>query len=478
MTAKKPTPQRRLEVAFIDGYFLTRLAYNRWQESVKGGLEEKHFTFADTRAAFQKVKTLFVDNPEWKDYRKIDHLRIDDAVSVIDKSEIDQLISDRPGNAVQTMETITRLVEAEKKRCIVEGLKTAIKGAESSGDAETALLLAKQTLDRLGASIPTTETPTATVNASEWLKEADEPEQPILQGLFDHGDRVAIVGQSKARKSFYALQLAVAVATGTEFLGVPTVKQNVLLVNGEIIGRAYKKRLRRMVAKLGIDPATLDGLVIVNASENADVGGFAEILTLCKKQGAAVAVIDPAYLLLGDEIDQQQVKQSVRDMKLFSADGVTLVCVYHATKGRMGDKQTVDRISGSGIFARDASTMLTLCEHASEPDHVVVQAITRNYAPCEPMTVVFDEGAFILTDVAPVEKTSTTKAARVIPTDDVAGCFNSVKVNYADAVKAVQLRLGVGVGKAKELIKRAVSDGLVKTEKDWRTTLYFNKGTS
>ncbi|MEI7899797.1 MAG: AAA family ATPase [bacterium] len=316
-------------------------------------------------------------------------------------------------------------------------------------------------------------TSTGAVKASEWLTEPDEPEQPIITGLFDAGDRVAIVGQSKARKSFYALQLAAAVATGTEFLGVAVVKQAVLLVNGEIVARSYKKRLRRMAERLGIDPASLAGLVIRNASEDADASGFAEILALAKKHGVTVVVIDPAYLLLGDEIEQQQVKQSVRDMKRFSVEGLTLVLVYHATKGKIGDRQAIDRISGSGIFARDASTMLTLCEHATEPDHVVIQAITRNHAPQAPATVRFDEGAFILTDVAPLEKTSATKEVRLIPSEDVADCFNSVKVNYADAVKAVQLRLGVGIGKAKDLLAKAVSDGLIQTMKEWRSTLYY-----
>ena len=326
--------------------------------------------------------------------------------------------------------------------------------------------------EKIKATLPSVQTDAATLDAAKWLTEPDETEQPILQGLFDSGDRVAIVGQSKARKSFYALQLAVALATGTELLGVQTVKQSVLLINGEITARAYKKRLRRMIAKLGINPALLDGLSIVNASENADVGGFAEILTLCKKQRVTVCVVDPAYLLLGDEIDQQQVKQSIKEMKLFAASGVTLVCVYHATKGKMGDKQTIDRISGSGIFARDASTMLTLCEHASEQDHVVIQAITRNHPPSEPITARFDEGAFILTDVAPIEKTSATKPRRLYSVEDLRSCFSNNPTSYGDTLAKVRQQLNCGRDRAKEEIGRSIREGVAICEQVGRITLY------
>ena len=360
--------------------------------------------------------------------------------------------------------------EYHADRVLGAALKRQAHAAVNGADGVEGLRLA---LQGIMATLGTDSTSAPTVSASAWLTEPDEPEQPIMEGLFDAGDRVAIVGQSKARKSFYALQLAVAVSTGTDFLGVPTVKQRVLLVNGEIAARSYKKRLRRMIEKLGIDPANLTDLLVVNASESADVGGFVEILTLSKEQTATVAIVDPAYLLLGDEIDQQQVKQSIRDMKRFAAEGVTLVTVYHATKGKIGDRQAIDRISGSGIFARDASTMLTLCEHASEPDHVVVQAITRNYAPTEPITVRFEDGAFLVAEgVAPTEKTSSTKPRREYPVEDLRACFSSEATNYGDTLATVRQRLGCGRDRAKDEIGRAVREDIAMTEQDGRQTLY------
>ena len=379
----------------------------------------------------------------------------------LDSAVIQKFIDDCP-TAAQAEYHADLVRDASVKRQTL----TAVNGAEGV----EGMLMA---LQGIMATLGTDSTSAPTVSASAWLTEPDEPEQPIMEGMIDAGERVAIVGQSKARKSFYALQLAVALSTGTDFLGVPTVKQRVLLVNGEIAARSYKKRLRRMIEKLGINPDDLSDLLVVNASESADVGGFVEILTLSKEQAAKVAIVDPAYLLIGDEIDQQQVKQSIRDMKLFKADGVTLITVFHATKGKIGDRQAIDRISGSGIFARDASTILTLCEHASEPDHIVIQSVIRNYAPIEPITVRFEDGAFLVADgVAPTEKTSSTKPRREYPVEDLRACFSSEATNYADTLATVRRRLGCGRDRAKEEINRAVREGIAMAEQDGRQTLH------
>jgi len=314
------------------------------------------------------------------------------------------------------------------------------------------------------------------VVASDWLAQPDEPERPVVHELVDCGDRVSVVGQSKARKSFYAKQLAVTIATGSDFLGVPTVRHRVLLINGEIRANPYKKRLRRMIAKLAIAPAGLDWLHVVNAAEHADSPSFDWIREQAKKHGAQVVVLDPFYLMVGDESDQIEVKQAIREIKRFAADDMTLVMVFHAAKGRIGDRQVIDRISGSGIFARDASTMISLCEHASEADAVVVTPVTRNHPPKEPRTVRFEDGAFVQTEIAAVEKNSQTKPKRVILDDEIRACFGDKARDYSDTIFTIKTRLGIGDNRAKEILARAVSDGLVQASKEGRKTFYALNG--
>jgi KaiC/GvpD/RAD55 family RecA-like ATPase len=312
------------------------------------------------------------------------------------------------------------------------------------------------------------------VDAAAWLSEPDEPELPIVSGLFDHGDRVSIVGQSKARKSFFAMQLAVSISTGTPFLNIETTAARVQLVNGEIRPGAYRRRLRRMMTAMRIDGDTLrDRLSILNSCDATAAATWESVLALAMKHRAAVCIIDPAYLLLGDEIDQMQAKSNVQAMRAFAAAGVTLIAVYHATKGMIGDRQVIDRVAGSGVYARDASTMLSLCEHATEPDHIVLAAVTRNHPPQDARTLVFQDGAFTVADgVGAVEKTSKTRSARTFTDTDIAVCFPAEPASYADMIQTVQSRLGVGIVKAKDLIARAVSSRIADVTHSGRNAFY------
>jgi hypothetical protein len=332
------------------------------------------------------------------------------------------------------------------------------------------------TLETLKADCETKpDTEGGAVTASDWLTEPDEPDEPIIHGLIDAGDRVALVGQSKARKSFFALQLAVAIATGELFLGYETDRRRVLLFNGEVRRGAYKKRLRRMLERLGIDQGRLTDLLIMNKSEDPKAATFETILEEAKIRKADVVIADPAYLLIdGDESDQTAVKAAVRAMKQFTAEGVTLVMVFHSTKGLVGDRQVIDRVAGSGIFARDCSTLVSLVEHAEIADHAVMTAITRNYPPADPSTIRFDEGAFFVAKgVAAVERTSRTRTRRVVTDDEIRTAFAGAgPLTYTQAVDTVRGRCAIGVNSAKEVIGRAVQNGLLSPTPRGRAVVY------
>ncbi len=328
-------------------------------------------------------------------------------------------------------------------------------------------------LDDIAAAMPADAAEIQACAAADWLMQPDEAERPIIHGLFDAGDRVTIVGQSKARKSFFALQMAVLIAAGRDFFGAECHPQKVLLVNSEIAAWAYKKRLRRMLKRLEIAPDELAGLTICNTCADAEEPTFEGVLTLAKKIGATLVVLDPIYLYLAAEMDDEGVKASIRQMKKFCTAGITLVSVFHAKKGRMGDTQLIDRITGNGKYARDFSTEFSLCEHASMDDHAVLATVTRNYAPAAPITLAFDHGAFIATDYAPIEKTSSTRTRREIPLADAVKPFPCDRdISYGDAIELLQGKLSVGRNRAVELIGQCRDAGLLFHTKVGRTTFY------
>jgi RecA-family ATPase len=71
-------------------------------------------------------------------------------------------------------------------------------------------------------------------DVAEWLGRTPPPPDYILDGVFETGSRVMLVGSSKTRKSFMAAQLAVCLATGQGFIGIRVPKpRRVLLANLE-----------------------------------------------------------------------------------------------------------------------------------------------------------------------------------------------------------------------------------------------------
>src|SRR5208337_2754717 len=72
--------------------------------------------------------------------------------------------------------------------------------------------------------------------------------------------------------------------------------------------------------------------------------------------------------------------------RLVEKTGAAVVYAHHYTKGNAAKKKTIDRMSGSGVFARDADTIITLTEHEEEGCYVL-ETTLRNLAPQPPFVV-------------------------------------------------------------------------------------------
>jgi len=65
------------------------------------------------------------------------------------------------------------------------------------------------------------------------------------------------------------------------------------------------------------------------------------------------------------------------------------VYAHHFTKGNAAKKKAMDRMSGSGVFARDADTIITLTEHEEEGCYAVEMTL-RNLPPQPAFVVEWD----------------------------------------------------------------------------------------
>ncbi|WCJ60694.1 AAA family ATPase [Fontisphaera persica] len=211
----------------------------------------------------------------------------------------------------------------------------------------------------------------------------------IVHGLLHKGTKGVLASSSKAGKTWVLLDLAASIATGTPFLKWPTTQGKVLFVNLEIQRAFIKERLRIIQERKKLD--NLDNLEIwtlrgwtMNFEDVQE-----ELIRRAKGEGYSLIVLDPAYkMMIGkSENAASGVGVLCHSLEQVAVDtGALVMFAHHFTKGGQSNKSPMDRMSGSGVFARDADSIITLTEHAEENCYSVEMTL-RNLPPQAPFVV-------------------------------------------------------------------------------------------
>jgi hypothetical protein len=224
-----------------------------------------------------------------------------------------------------------------------------------------------------------------------------EPEE-IIAGVLHRGAKLAIGGASKSYKTWFLLDLAVSVACGLPWLGEFHVEQSrVLYMNFELLEFAIIKRLDALASALGVEPSA--NFELWNLRGQAK--GAEEILpdlALASRQSAyGLIVIDPVYKLLGeaDENSARDITKMMNAVERFSVEtGAAVAFGSHFAKGNASGKESIDRIAGSGVFARDPDAILTLTQH-EESNAYAADFTLRNFAPVESFVLSWSYPRFV-----------------------------------------------------------------------------------
>ena len=237
----------------------------------------------------------------------------------------------------------------------------------------------------------------------------------VVDELFEPGDKGEIIAPSKARKSFFTIDLAAHMAAGRDFLcfKIPRPRR-VLLFNLEIKPAWMKRRFYRRLAAYGIRPEEIrDTFHVVNARGKGQVVRE-QAVEAVKRAGAEVAIVDPRYkLLLPTESENAgEGVQGVLDLQDQMAEaGAAAILVGHDGKGAAGDRDDRDRGAGSGWTGRDCDFRIVLSPHADDPQEMLVLSLMRrNFPPFEPVSLRHEGDSFQLDEgTAPRKETSFTR---------------------------------------------------------------------
>lgn len=188
----------------------------------------------------------------------------------------------------------------------------------------------------------------------------------LINGVLRQGHKMLLAGPSKAGKSFLQIELCIAIAEGRKWLSWPCTKGKILYVNLELDPASCLHRFRDVYAALGWTPDNLENIDIWNLrgkSKPMDKLAPMLIRRAAKKNYIAV-VIDPIYkVITGDENSADQMANFCNQFDRVCTDlGVAVIYCHHHSKGAQGSKKSMDRASGSGVFARDPDALLDLIE--------------------------------------------------------------------------------------------------------------------
>ena len=188
----------------------------------------------------------------------------------------------------------------------------------------------------------------------------------LIEGVLRQGHKMLLAGPSKAGKSFALIALAIAIAEGTSWMGFPCTQGKVWYVNLELDDISCKHRIRDVYEALGIEPKNTKNLDIWNLrGRSLPMDKLApSMIRRAKQRGYAAIIIDPIYkVITGDENSAEQMAHFCNQFdRVCAGAGCAVIYCHHHSKGAQGGKRSMDRASGSGVFARDPDALLDMIE--------------------------------------------------------------------------------------------------------------------
>lgn len=258
-------------------------------------------------------------------------------------------------------------------------------------------------------------------NLIDYWDDMPELSPPLIDGVLRQGHKMLLAGPSKAGKSFALIELCVSIAEGRKWLGWDCAQGRVMYVNLELDRVSCLHRFKDVYDSLGWKPNNLSKIDIWNLrGKTVPMDKLApKLIRRALKKNYIAIVIDPIYkVITGDE-------NSAGDMALFCNQfdkvctelGAAVIYCHHHSKGSQVNKKSMDRASGSGVFARDPDALIDMLELEIDDDKETrtawrIDGTLREFPKFEPVDVWFDYPVHYLDEenILSEIKTDKTKA--------------------------------------------------------------------
>ncbi|MEA5020764.1 MAG: AAA family ATPase [Gordonibacter sp.] len=189
----------------------------------------------------------------------------------------------------------------------------------------------------------------------------------LIEGVLRVGHVMMVGGASKVGKTFLLIELALAIATGGKWLGMNCRKGRVLYVNLEVDSASFLHRCKTIIEEWQLNPSEcMDNVGVWNLRGHVTgMESFTnQLIDTVQSCGYEAVIIDPTYKVMdGDENAAKDVRRFTNELdRIASQLNIAVIYCAHHSKGAQGDKRSIDRVSGSGVFSRHGDAIFDLIE--------------------------------------------------------------------------------------------------------------------
>lgn len=228
------------------------------------------------------------------------------------------------------------------------------------------------------------------VRFSSWQEDPPRLAPVLIEGFLREGALAYLNGGSKSFKTWMALNLAVSICAGADFLGHSCERGRVLYLDFEMQKGSLYKRIGEIVryrsgflnapdyeAACGenLYPWSLRDYVAPLDELERDVVHYARAMAEAQGQPAEgffkLIVIDPLYMVeMGDENSATDMAALFRVVRRIQRRlGSACLLVHHHPKGAAGAKDAIDRGAGSGAIGRNGDALLDVSPLFLDEEH-------------------------------------------------------------------------------------------------------------
>ena len=271
--------------------------------------------------------------------------------------------------------------------------------------------------DTLPEPVPTMDFPRVSISD---IYENPSPEPAFIwAGRIPRGHVTLLGAHGGVGKSMLALQLAVAVCLGVDFLGARTKQGRVLFFSGEDGGPVLRHRLGSICAHFGASPHRLaKSLTILDASDEPALyrevsafgirtgeptPGFNRLSEIIREVQPDLVIVDNASdVFEASENDRASVRGFMRQLRQLFPDGSeppAMLLLAHIQKAATAGRHA-ESYSGSTAWHHSARSRLALTADRDDPARLTLSHDKLNLGPrtAEPLRLVRSHTGLLMVD--------------------------------------------------------------------------------